>query len=241
MKKVFKKNQIIISALAIMIAVAGYLNFTKDKTEELVDAGIQTDIFSSNNSAGGSDSTLTNLEFSDISDEDNAKLENSLLVGDNGELILKENELAKTDETDEDLNVSTDTDTPGEAILASTTLSSGFFSNAKLAREQTRSKNKQALMDIVADTNVTDEQKQAAIDCIIQMTETAEMENAAELLLEAKGFEGVVVNIVDGSVDVVVNAEYITDAQIAQIEDIVMRKTNAAPDKIVITSVVVEE
>ena len=31
MKKIFKKNQVIITALAIMIAVAGYLNFTSDK------------------------------------------------------------------------------------------------------------------------------------------------------------------------------------------------------------------
>ena len=29
MKKVFKKNQIIITALALMIAVAGYLQYTK--------------------------------------------------------------------------------------------------------------------------------------------------------------------------------------------------------------------
>lgn len=158
-------------------------------------------------------------------------LENSLIVNEYGELVLEVLEEDKPIETS----------TPGEAILSSTTLSSGFFSNAKLAREQTRAKNKQALLEIVEDINASDEQKQAAIDCIIQMTEAAEMENAAELLLEAKGFEGVVVNIVDGNVDVVVNAEYITDSQIAQIEDIVMRKTGAAPDKIVITSVVVEE
>ena len=33
MKKMFKKNQVIITALAIMIAVAGYLNFTEEKTD----------------------------------------------------------------------------------------------------------------------------------------------------------------------------------------------------------------
>ena len=32
MKKVFQKNQIAITALAIMIAVAGYLNFTEQNT-----------------------------------------------------------------------------------------------------------------------------------------------------------------------------------------------------------------
>ena len=31
MKKIFRKNQIAITSLAIMIAVAGYLNFTKSE------------------------------------------------------------------------------------------------------------------------------------------------------------------------------------------------------------------
>lgn len=248
MKNVFKKNQIIISALAIMIAIAGYLNFTKDKSDELskLDEQFSTVLDDKTDELLNLASDLItddtkNYEFSDISDEDTVNLSNILAVNDNGDLVLKENAIAKGEETDESMDASKGTDTPGEAVLASTTLNSGFFSSAKLAREQTRSKNKQTLMDVIADATVTDEQKQAAIDCVLQMTATAEMENAAELLLEAKGFEGVVVNIVEGNVDVVVNSEYITDAQIAQIEDIVIRKTNASPDNIVITSVVVEE
>ena len=96
-------------------------------------------------------------------------------------------------------------------------------------------------MDLIADESVNDDQKQAAIDEVIAMTANAEKENAAELLLEAKGFEGAVVNIVDGSVDVVVNSPEITEQQIAQIEDIVIRKTGAKAEDIVITSVIVEE
>ena len=34
MKKIFKKNQIIITALALMIAVAGYLSFTNDSIKD---------------------------------------------------------------------------------------------------------------------------------------------------------------------------------------------------------------
>lgn len=43
MKNMFKRNQIMITALAIMIAVAGYLNFagTKIGEEEMVNAGAQ--------------------------------------------------------------------------------------------------------------------------------------------------------------------------------------------------------
>ena len=96
-------------------------------------------------------------------------------------------------------------------------------------------------MDIIGNESVTEEQKQEAIDTLITMTAISEKENAAELLLAAKGFEGAVVNIVEDSVDVVINAESVTDWQIAQIEDIVMRKTGAEAENIVIMAAIQEE
>ena len=62
-------------------------------------------------------------------------------------------------------------------------------------------------------------------------------ENAAELMLQAKGFENAIVSISDGNADVVISSEGLTNQQIAQIEDIVKRKTGIAADKIVITPV----
>ncbi len=85
---------------------------------------------------------------------------------------------------------------------------------------------------------MSDEQKQTAVDSMIQMTGIAEKETAAEILLEAKGFEDVVVSISDSGVDVVVNAVELTDAQRAQIEDIVKRKTEISAENIIISTVV---
>lgn len=101
-------------------------------------------------------------------------------------------------------------------------------------KEQTRAKNKETLLDIINSTSVSEEQKQSAIEGMIQLTDIAEKETAAEILLEAKGFTDVVVSISDSGVDVVVNAETLTDAQCAQIEDIVTRKTGTAPENIII-------
>lgn len=271
MKNVFKKNQVIISALAIMIAVAGYLNFTKEKADNDVDsklkAALDNNLATNAADQGNEEDPLSAAvkdenEFADISDEDNLLAEGvkneEIKVGDNGELILPTDDTdTKTadgkDPSQEDTTLSAanepntkedgsqETSTPGEAVLASTTLETGFFSTAKLTREQNRAKQKEILMDLIADESINEEQKQAAIDEVIAMTENAEKENAAELLLEAKGFEGAVVNIVDGNVDVVVNSPEITEQQIAQIEDIVMRKTGAKAENIVITSVIVEE
>ena len=67
------------------------------------------------------------------------------------------------------------------------------------------------------------------------MTDIAERESAAEMLLQAKGFTDVIVNIVDDTADVVVNMPQIDDAQRAQIEDIMKRKTGVAAENIVIT------
>ena len=63
----------------------------------------------------------------------------------------------------------------------------------------------------------------------------AEKENAAEILLEAKGFSDVVVSITDNEADVVLNMGDVTDAKRAQVEDIVKRKTGISAENIVIT------
>ena len=62
-----------------------------------------------------------------------------------------------------------------------------------------------------------------------------ERENAAEILLEAKGFSDVVVSITDNEADVVLNMGDVTDAKRAQVEDIVKRKTGISAENIVIT------
>lgn len=270
MKNVFKKNQIIISALAIMIAVAGYLNFTKEKANDVdakLTAALDNNLATDASKQGNEEDPLSTAvqkenEYADISDEDELLAQGAgddlkITVGDNGELLWPNNSTQTADGKDADKDSGTlsasgepgsesgdpskETSTPGEAVLASTTLGNGFFSNAKLTREQNRAKQKEILMDLIADESISEAQKQSAIDEVIAMTANAEKENAAELLLEAKGFEGAVVNMVEDSVDVVVNSAQITEQQIAQIEDIVMRKTGAKAEDIVITNVIMEE
>ncbi|WP_066717744.1 SpoIIIAH-like family protein [Clostridium sp. Marseille-P299] len=251
MKNIFKKNQVIITALAIMIAVAGYLNFTKDSADKGKDQVV-------NSTNVNDDLALTdeNDLYGDISDEDIADAGQQLNVSDDGSLVLNENadaetadgsvnkdDVAATDATGENAEVAGEdkVSSPGEAILASTTLDSSYFSTARLKREQVRSKNKELLWSIITSADVNEEDKKAALEDYTEIANISEKENAAEILLEAKGFDGVVVNIGEGTVDVIVNCESITDAQVAQIEDIVTRKTGADIKDIVITPVIAEE
>ena len=258
MKNVLKKNQIMITALAIMIAVAGYLNFagTKSSDEELMNVSGQSVIAENGEELTLEDGIVTDdMDASaslEISDED-LELADGMLTADgvltteNGtdQTIVQDIESLDTD----DITASADylneemtevaqgevsaEDTPGEAVFTSSTNVTSM-SGAKLMKEQTRAKNKETLLNIINSTGVSEQQKQSAIEGMIQLTDIAEKETAAEILLEAKGFEDVVVSISETGVDVVVSAETLTDAQCAQIEDIVTRKTGTAPENIII-------
>lgn len=177
MKKIFKKNQIIIAALAIMIAVAGYLS------------------------------------YSSIS-------------------IMEEDSLTESVAASDTEVIASDTSQPGEAVL---TGSSAFVAEAKVSREQIRSQNKEILLEVINNESLSEEERQEAVASMVELTDLAEKEAAAEMMLEAKGFEDVVVNLTGDSADVMVPSSQLDDTQRAQIEDIVMRKTEVAGENIVIT------
>ena len=142
--------------------------------------------------------------------------------------LMEENSQNNLSDTADD----TDTTTPGEAVL---TGASGFAAQAKLSREQVRSQSKADLQEIINNADIDDEQKQTAINTMVEMTEVSEKEAAAEMLLEAKGFENTVVNLTGETADVVVPEADLEDAKRAQIEDIVKRKTGVSAEYIVIT------
>lgn len=148
-------------------------------------------------------------------------------------------EIAVADEEDMSDVDNTETESPenvGEAVMTSSVLAKNFSAQAKLNREQMRSKNKEAIIEVINNENVTDDLKQAAMENLMDMTNRSEMEVAVENLLTAKGFENCVVSIMEDTCDVVVGQETLTDTQRAQIEDIVSRKTNVTAENVVITT-----
>ena len=125
---------------------------------------------------------------------------------------------------------------PGESVLTGNIINVRDYAAAvKLSREQIRAANKESLMQIVNNEALSEEAKKDAVNKLVQMTDIAEKEANAEMLLEAKGFTNVVVSINENSCDVVLDMGEVTDAKRAQVEDIVKRKTGVTADKIVIT------
>ena len=222
MKRIFRRNQIIITTLAIMIAAAGYLNYATKQDlagAEVYEAGVM-----------------------EISDAD-ILAENQALHGiDDGTLL----EIASLDGADTGMESEASAelagyDAPGEAVLTSGTSVSEYIAGVQLSREQIRAKNKETLMELIGSDQIPDTEKQVAVQSMIRLTEIAEKEHAAEMLLQAKGFLDPVVSITENQVDVVVNALTLSDPERAQIEDIVKRKTEIGAEGIVITLMELEQ
>ena len=96
---------------------------------------------------------------------------------------------------------------------------------AKLDREQSRAKQKETLTELINNQNVDKSQKADCANSMLEIQQRIEKETAAEALIEAKGFAEAYVRIDNNTVDVVVSKSVLSDAEIAQIEDIVKRKT----------------
>lgn len=216
MKKILRNNQVIITALAIMIAIAGYLNFSNKSSKNIGMSGefyeAKKDVISTKEPKE-TEGAQAKSEENDIEEVINSKVE--------------EQEVADNSEGD---NI-------GEAVLVNSNISLDYFYTVKLNREQTRAKNKEELIKVAENNELSDKEKEIAVNKIIELTANSERENASEMMLKAKGFTNSVVSIVDGKVDVVIDADTITEEQVAQVVDVVNRKTGIANDKIVVTPV----
>lgn len=249
MKKLFRRNQVIITALAVMIAAAGYLNYAGKQElaagSEVFEAGMleisDEDILAENQADSNYGETLYEIGSLDQDVQDDNTVEEAVMEneyeqfadGSTGEdgLPAEGEAYAQAPEDGAESGL----ENPGEAVLTSGMSVTDYIANVQLNREQIRAKNKDALMSLINSAGIEEAAKQQAIQEMIDLTAVAERENAAETLLMAKGFADPVVSVSSGQVDVVINAPSITDQQRAQIEDIVKRKTEVTADQIVIS------
>ena len=206
MKKGSHKNQIIITTLALLLAVVGYISYDNRDTFMNAKDVLSTEIEAVNGKAD----TKESKECEDTQASDEVALE--------------------TDSTEEILNA-------GETVLTSaSTESEECVAQVKLGREQVRSKNKEALQKIIDDAGVSEAEKKSAVDAMVKLTENAQMEEDAQMMLEAKGFKNAVVSLSDECCHVIVEKDDVTDEKRAQIEDIIKRKTNIGASNIVIST-----
>lgn len=196
MKKIFRKNQIIITVLALIIAVAGYINYSD---------------------------AIRNKNKSAVKENKNDAVSGDILSND-----LETGDEIKEQETEKD--------NPGETVFTSGS-NSAFIISAKLEREQVRASNKELLLEMINNTNLAESEKASASAQMLAITDASQKEASAELMLEARGFKNVIVSILNGKADIVIEKAELSDTELAQIEDIVKRKTDISVENITITAV----
>ncbi len=268
MKKIVKKNQIMIVSLALMIAVAGYLNFAGNTVEEesfalgentVMDEGGVALLDISEEDIASLDSEYVEMpdQYSDVVMDIAGEEDLSAFISETVDSTQVESQLATEELTDNQVaaqEIAAETmdatiaengmvagndmvidEVPGEAVFTSAGVAN--LADARLLKEQTRARNRENLLEIINNVNLTEAQKADAVNSMISLTDMAEREMSAEILLEAKGYDSAVVSITGNSADVCVAVTGLSDVQCAQIIDIVQRKTGIAAENIVITPI----
>ena len=225
-----KRNQIIITVLVFMIAVAAYLNTQQPISSE-------EDIQITEKEQGVMEQEEIDF-FSGYDEQEAMAQEANVQAGETTPEV--QTELSLADATGTDTISATITKKPEELlensdVAVNKTLEVDYFSEEKLLREQSRAQQIDQLTEYVSNENLDEEAKAEAAANLIEIQERIEKESSAEALLKAKGFKEVYVRIDDDTVDVVVNKAELTDSDIAQIEEIVNRKTGYSVSKINIT------
>lgn len=236
---VLRRNQVIITALVVMIAVAGYLSWSDSRTANY-QLGFDLTEYGENAALVPEFSTLMGL-FPDenfgldmVEDPWHTTHDPAIAVsGDDyfqwpalSDLDLAELLTAQGEDQD------SETTEAGEAIFVNTSSGSSFFVQARLNREQSRSSERSVLNDLINNNNVEVDQRAQAADAMLEIQRRISLETAAEALIESKGFSEAYVRISDNGVDVIVSKDSLTDPELAQIMDIVKRKTGLAENQI---------
>jgi len=223
---VLKRNQIIISALVVMIAVAGYLTWLDSRADDhigyrLNDGEIAALVGPSGTLLGFDDPWITThdpaiyttgegINWPDLANFDLTEI-----------LALPTNEENITE--------------AGEAIFVDRNNNSPFFVQARLNREQHRSTLNATLADIVNSDNISDAQREQAFDEKLEIQRRVERETGVESLLESKGFAEVYVRISDHGVDIIIGQDTLTPSELAIILDTAMRTTGMAANQVFVS------
>ncbi len=112
------------------------------------------------------------------------------------------------------------------------TVGASFFSEYRIEREKNRSKEVEMWQDIINSEKTEENFKNMAQQELVKIVALTEQEMIIENLIVARGFNDALVFLTDDSATVIVEAKELTSSNIAQIQDIVVRKTKLDPKNI---------
>jgi len=129
----------------------------------------------------------------------------------------------------------------GEAQLVSVANNSGskFFEEARLKRTKAHDEAMDAVQKALKSASLSDEEKKSYTQQLTGSLEDLNAENEIETLVRAKGFADCLCFLQSGRADLTVmtSGDALTAAQVAQIRDIVLSKSNVTAQNITIVEV----
>lgn len=217
MKNILKKNQVIISAIAIMLIAAGYMNYTAN-TKDALEASALADTEAY---AQLGDATLVSANVTD----------NTTI----GTAISTNTENTENIENSENTENTGNTENT-EATQTSGSTSNEYFTESRLEREKMYSQMLESYQNILENSQISETQKEISQNEIKNINDTKNAIMIAENLIKNKGFEDVVIFVNGESISVIIKGAEITPEQIAQIQNIVSRELSAEVDNIHISN-----
>lgn len=220
MRTILKKNQVILSVIAVMLIAAGYMNYTANSKDTLQ----TSDLMDSEKYGKLGDATFVSanvVEETNKEAEENSKNQES----ENTENAEIEGEKEATAETNSIEN--TENITKEETVQTSANESDQYFTESKLSREKMYSQMLESYQKILQNNNITDTQKEISQNEIKKINDTKNAIMITENLIKNKGFDDVLIFVNGDSISVVIKAEDLSKEQIAQIQNIVSRELKA--------------
>ena len=211
MKRILKKNQIVIFAIAIMLIAAGYMNYTTNEKQILQTAVLaDTEQF-----AELGDATLVSA---------NAVKEENV----NEENLSNTEQQNVIDEGEQKTGNSVDTNSAG--------INNEYFVESKLERDKMYSQMIESYQNILNNNQISEAQKEISENEIKNINNTKNAIMITENLIKNKGFEDVVIFVNGDSVNIIIKAKELTEEQIAQVQNIVTRELKAEIENIHISN-----
>lgn len=226
MKQILKKNQIIISVIAIMLIAAGYMNYTSNEKQAL-ETAVLTD---SEKYAGIGDATLVSANVADNSD----------VVNNNEGQNIADDSVKKEEIKSNEQNIETKENTVQNEINTFTTVTetSGdqYFAELRLERDKMYSQMLESYQKILSNSQISETQKEISENEIKKINDTRNAIMIAENLIKNKGFQDLIIFKNGDSISIIVKAKELKEEQIAKIQNIISRELKGEIENIHISN-----
>lgn len=229
-KKGFRKNEVVIYAIALMLVTAGYFNYTAGLDNNVIET-------SSNEIINNTQKSENKIEEKNEIAVDVAKRkdkEENVIASD--DIQTKEKNEAEKDDGKKDRENNNKDENIGDAKLVSNNSVVDYFVATKLERDTGYADMISTYTKILQDNSIPEPQKSIAMKEITKINNIKNAISVCENVLSTKGFENYVVLVNNDSVNVIVKVEGgLNKSKVAQIQNIVSRELNSKIENIHIT------